>query len=116
VCERGHPLVRPLFFEHPHDPGSWLVNDQYVLGPDLLVGPMFESAPDRLVYLPPGRWLGFFDGAVHEGPGWTTIAPAEIPAVLLVRDGTRVPLARPAQHTGELDLDGAEGWRPPERP
>jgi alpha-D-xyloside xylohydrolase len=116
ACERGHPLVRPLFFEHPHDPGSWLVDDQYLLGPDLLVGPMFESASNRLVYLPPGRWLGFFDGAVHEGPGWTTIAPAEIPAVLLVRDGARVPLARPAQHTGELDLDGVEEWRPPGRP
>ena len=112
ACERGHPLVRPLFFEHPRDLGSWHVEDQYLLGPDLLVAPLFESASERPLYLPPGRWLGFFDGEPHDGPGWTIIAPVEIPAVLLVRDGARIPLAPPAQHTGELDWDGVEEWRP----
>ena len=113
ACERGHPLMRPLFFEHPDDPGSWLVEDQYLLGPDLLVAPLFEGVPERLVYLPPERWLGFFDGAASEGPGWATIAPAEIPAVLLVREGARVRLAPPAQHTGELDWDAVTEWRAP---
>jgi alpha-D-xyloside xylohydrolase len=112
ACERGHPLVRPLFFEYPRDPGSWHVEDEYLLGPDLLVAPLFESAPERPVYLPPARWLGFFDGESHEGPRWTTIAPAEIPAVLLVREGARIPLAPPAQHTGAIDWNAVEDWRP----
>ena len=68
---------------------------------------------ERDVYLPPGRWLGFLDGAPQDGPGWQTIAPTEIPAVLLVREGARIPLAPPVQHTGELDLDRVEEWRPP---
>ena len=105
--------MRPLFFEHPHDPGSWLVDDEYLLGPDLLVAPLFESGPERLAYLPPGRWLGFFDGAAHAGPGWEKIEPAEIPAILLVREGARVPLAPPAQHTGEIDWDRVQEWRAP---
>jgi alpha-D-xyloside xylohydrolase len=113
ACERGHPLVRPLLFEYPRDPGSWLVDDEYLLGPDLLVAPLFESGAKREVYLPPGRWLGFFDGAAHEGPGWSAIAAAEIPAILLVRDGARIPLAPPAQHTGELDWERVSDWRPP---
>jgi alpha-D-xyloside xylohydrolase len=104
--------VRPLFFEHPRDPGSWHVEDEYLLGPHLLVAPLFESAPERPVYLPPGRWLDFFDGEPREGPGWATIGPAEIPAVLLVREGARIPLAPLAQHTGELDWDRVEDWRP----
>jgi alpha-D-xyloside xylohydrolase len=113
ACERGHPLLRPLFFQFPRDPGSWLVEDQYLLGPDLLVAPLFESVSERAVYLPPGRWLGFFDGTPQDGPGWRTIAPTEIPAVLLVREGARIPLAPPVQHTGELDLDRVEEWQPP---
>jgi alpha-D-xyloside xylohydrolase len=114
ACERGHPLVRPLFFEYPDDHGSWLVEDQYLLGPDLLVAPLFESAPRRPVYLPPGRWLGFFDGAGHEGPGWTELEPSEIPAVLLVREGASVPVAPAPQHTGELGWDRVQEWRLPE--
>jgi alpha-D-xyloside xylohydrolase len=113
ACERGHPLMRPLFFEYPDDPGSWLVEDQYLLGPELLVAPLFESGEERLVYLPPGRWIGFFDGAAHEGPGWDGIEPSEIPAVLLVREGARVPLATPAQHTGEIDWGAVKEWRAP---
>jgi alpha-D-xyloside xylohydrolase len=59
ACERGHPLLRPLCFEFPGDAGSWLVEDQYLLGTDLLVAPLFEDVSERRVYLPPGRWHRF---------------------------------------------------------
>lgn len=39
--------------------------------------------------------------------------PAEIPAVLLVREGAEVPLASPAQHTGELDWADVRPWQAP---
>jgi alpha-D-xyloside xylohydrolase len=114
ACERGHPLLRTLFFEFPEDPGSWLVEDQYLLGTDLLVAPLFEDAAERRVYLPPGRWHRFGDdeGAGHDGPGWHTLAIGELPAAVLVRDGASLRLAKPAQHSGELDWDGAREWQP----
>jgi alpha-D-xyloside xylohydrolase len=115
ACERGHPLVRPLFFEFPDDPGSWIVEDQYLLGTDLLVAPLFESAAaERTVYLPPGRWERFAEdeGTALEGPRWHTLRVEEVPAVVLVRDGASLRLAEPAQHTGELDWAGARAWDP----
>jgi alpha-D-xyloside xylohydrolase len=114
ACERGHPLVRPLFFEFPGDPGSWLVEDQYLLGTDLLVAPLLQEAAERRVYLPPGCWRRFVDeeGRTLEGPGWQTLAISEVPAAVLVREGASLRLADPAQHTGELDWDGAREWRP----
>jgi alpha-glucosidase (family GH31 glycosyl hydrolase) len=30
--ERGLPMVRALFIEHPNDPGSWTVEDEYLFG------------------------------------------------------------------------------------
>lgn len=113
ACERGHPLLRPLFFEFPEDPGSWLVEDQYLLGADLLVAPLFEDASERRLYLPPGRWHRFSDDepASLEGPGWHLLEVGEVPAAMLVRDGASVRLAAPARHTGELDWDGAREWR-----
>jgi len=107
ACELGHPLLRPLFFEFPDDPGSWLVEDQYLLGSALLVAPLFESADRRRTYLPPGRWHRFDTGETLEGAQWHSIPIDDIPAALLVRDGAAVRVTDPAQHTGELDWEGA---------
>jgi len=96
----------------PGCPGSWLIEDEYMLGTELLVAPLFELADRRRVYLPPGRWRRFESGAALTGPGWHTASIDQIPAGLLVREGARLQLAEPAQHTGELDWEGARGWRP----
>jgi alpha-D-xyloside xylohydrolase len=114
ACQLGHPLLRPLFFEFPDDPGSWLVEDQYLLGTALLVAPLFEPAERRRTYLPPGRWHRFDTGETLEGAQWLSIPIGDIPAAVLVRDGARVRVTDPAQHTGELDWEGAREFAPSE--
>lgn len=42
---RGHPLLRTLFFEFPSDPTSWLIEDEYMFGSDLLVSPLSKRPP-----------------------------------------------------------------------
>ena len=39
--ERGLPMVRALFIEFPDDPGSWLVDNEYLFGSSMLVAPLF---------------------------------------------------------------------------
>lgn len=102
-AERGHPLVRPLFFEFPDDPASWLIEDAYMFGSDMLVAPLFDDATARLVYLPPGGWIDYQTGRRYQGGTWHTIEAGEVPAVVLVRDGAAVPHIEPAQHTGAMD-------------
>lgn len=102
ASERGHPVMRPLFFEFPDDPTSWMVEDQYLLGRDLLVAPLIEAADERRVYLPPGEWVDYQTGQRYGG-GWHRIASGPVPLVLLVRGSAVVPHTEPAQHTGELD-------------
>jgi len=102
--ERGWPMLRALFFEHPEDPTSWLVEDEYMFGSDLLVAPLFENgATARQVYLPPGQWYDYQTGRAYEGARWHTIAAGEIPIVLLARAGAAIPHAAIAQHTGVID-------------
>ncbi|HET6852994.1 MAG TPA: TIM-barrel domain-containing protein [Pyrinomonadaceae bacterium] len=105
---RGFPMVRPLFFEYPNDPGSWNIDDEYMFGSDLLVAPMFESGAQRKVYLPPGTWIDYQSGRVYDGARWHEIAAGEIPVVLLVKNHTVLPHLRVAQSTSELDWDNVE--------
>ncbi len=102
-ARRGHPLLRPLFFEFPTDPTSWLIEDEYMFGSDFLVAPLFDDAEGRLVYMPPGGWIDYQTGRFYRGGTWYAIEAGEIPVVVLVKDGAAVPRIELAQHTGEID-------------
>jgi alpha-D-xyloside xylohydrolase len=106
--QQGHPLLRTLFFEFPDDPTSWLVEDEYMFGSDLLVAPLFTNAPARSVYLPQGEWVDYQSGTAYEGAQWHTIAAGEIPVVLLVRSGAVVPHLAVSQTTEQMDWNDIE--------
>jgi alpha-D-xyloside xylohydrolase len=100
--ENGLPMVRALFVEYPNDPGSWLVDDQYLFGSDILVAPLFEDVESRDVYLPPGEWIDYQTGESYTG-GWHHLKAGEIPVVMMVRDGSVIPHIELAQSTKEMD-------------
>ncbi len=101
-ADHGLPMVRALFVEYPDDPGSWLVEDQYLFGQDILVAPLLEESSGRDVYLPPGTWIDYQTGAVYAG-GWHSIEAGPIPVIMLVRDGAVLPHIGLAQSTRDLD-------------
>ena len=105
--ERGLPMVRALFVEFPHDAGAWLVEDEYMFGSSILVAPLLESGTSRTVYLPEGRWIDYQSGELYDG-GYRTISVGDIPCVILVRDGSIIPHASLAQHTGDIDWTDIE--------
>ena len=105
--ERGLPMVRALLVEFPDDPGAWLVEDEYMFGSQILVAPMLETGKSRTVYLPRGKWIDYQTGKVYEG-GYQTIPTAEIPCVILVKDGSLIPHVPVAQNTGDIKWDKVE--------
>lgn len=105
--ENGLPMVRAMFVEYPDDPGSWLVDDQYLFGQDMLVAPFFENMDSRDVYLPPGQWVDYQTGKAYNG-GWHHIAAGEIPVVMLVKSGSVIPHIKLAQSTKEMDWSTLE--------
>ncbi len=101
--ERGLPMVRALFVEFPEDAGSWLVEDEYLFGSDILVAPFFEdSTYERDVYLPGNKWIDYQTGKVYER-GWHHLNAGKIPAIILVKDGSLLPGATLAQSTKDID-------------
>ena len=105
---RGFPMVRPLFFEFPKDPGAWSIDDEYMFGSDLLVAPMFGNDERRKVYLPPGNWIDYQSGRIYEGAKWHDIPAGLIPVVLLVKDHSALPHIKVAQSTKDMDWNNVE--------
>ena len=92
ASRQGIPPMRPLFVDFPDDPGAWPVEDQFLLGPDLLIAPVLEPAASaRDVYLPAGRaWIEAGTGDRHDG-GRTVrvpLSPDRIP--VFVAEGSEV--------------------------
>jgi alpha-glucosidase (family GH31 glycosyl hydrolase) len=93
----GTPLVRPLLFEYPQDSQSWGIEDEYLVGTDLLVAPvMNKDTVARPVYLAAGtEWVDFWSDRVYAG-GQTINYEAPLDVLpLLVRRGAILPFQDP---------------------
>ncbi len=76
----GSPVIRPMFYEFPHDPHCWELENQYMFGTDYLVAPiLYAGQRERNVYLPAGQWQNIHTGEmIMGGQAITAAAPLDI--------------------------------------
>jgi len=75
----GLPLMRHLALQWPADPRATARDDEFMLGPSLLVAPVLApGAKDRKLYVPRGRWIDL----------WRSMRLAKSTAPLLGRPRT----------------------------
>ena len=86
----GMPPMRPLLLMFPADGPSWLVADQFLCGPDLLVWPLTEAGVnERQVWLPSGcRWWQPDGERWLEGGQWLTLHASLDQLPVVVREGS----------------------------
>ncbi|KAN0075215.1 glycoside hydrolase family 31 protein [Tylopilus felleus] len=68
----GHPLPRAMFLEFLEDRTTHHLDRQYMLGPSLLVAPVFVPKEEETeYYIPAGRWTSLFNPQrTILGPVW----------------------------------------------
>ncbi|MER5945447.1 alpha-xylosidase [Streptomyces sp. NPDC001904] len=88
----GVPAMRPMVLEFPDDPACRTLDRQYMLGPDLLVAPVFSADGDVEYYLPEGTWTHLLTGEHVQGPGWRRETYGFDSLPLYVRPGAVLPL------------------------
>ncbi len=88
----GVPLLRSMFLEFPDDRTCRHLDTQYMLGPSLLVAPVFSEKGEVEFYLPPGIWTDWFTGEVREGPVWIEEEPGFMRIPLWIRQNSIIPL------------------------
>ena len=117
AARHGSPPARPLLWHYPGDERTWNLNDEFLLGPDLLVAPILSpGAQARSVYLPEGEWYDFWSDELLWGPR-DVIAQAPLDTLpLYVRAPSVIPTAmasRNAEDTlsGEITLHIYPGSR-----
>ena len=74
----GMPITRPLWLAYPDDPIAAAQDQEWLLGPDVLVAPIVtEHTTSRSVYLPAGCWVYQPTGTSFAGSTTVTV-PADL--------------------------------------
>ncbi|SCX99821.1 glycoside hydrolase family 31 protein [Alkaliphilus peptidifermentans] len=89
------PMIRPTFYNFEEDSNTFEENDDFMLGPDMLVASVVEKgAYERRVYLPVNQvgWYDFHTGLWYSG-GERVVIPAPLDYTpLLVKAGAIIPI------------------------
>jgi alpha-glucosidase len=98
----GVPLFRPLLLNFPDDENTVDLDDEYMIGTDLLAAPIVtQGATSRRVYFPPGTWYDLWTGARQNGGTMRQIeAPLEATPVY-VRGGGVLPMGVEMNYVSE---------------
>ena len=99
VHDRGPPFMRPLAYHFPQDVATHDINDQFLLGENLLVCPVVrEWSRSREVYLPASAdWYDFYTEERYAGGQTIRVAAPRERIPLLVKAGSVLPLGEPMQ-------------------
>jgi alpha-glucosidase len=76
----GAPIMRPLVYHYQDDVLTHNINDEYLVGENLLVAPVVEQGKTKkLVYLPKGKWVDYNTLDIYEGGTYVIIdAPLDV--------------------------------------
>lgn len=105
---------KPLGFVYPDDKMAVRVEDQLILGNEMMIAPVYEqNAIGRYVYLPEEMMFVKFlpDGTLsreilEKGVHYVEVALNEVP--LFIRSGKCIPLAQPAQCVKDIDTSNLQ--------
>jgi alpha-glucosidase len=86
------PMIRPTFFDFPHDDCCYVENDDMMLGSDLLVAAVVEpGATSRRVYLPTSTgWYDYWRADYYEGGREIEVEAAMDRTPLFARQGCAI--------------------------
>jgi len=107
VWKDDYTIMRGLVMDFGKDTAVHNINDEFMLGPSLLVAPVTSyKAREREVYLPAGQgWYDLYSGKITDGGQKITAeAPYERMPVY-VKEGSILPLGPDLQYTGERPAD-----------
>jgi alpha-D-xyloside xylohydrolase len=101
----GLPVLRAMPLAFPDDPSVHAHDLQFMLGPWLLVAPIYGEGGRRTVYFPPSRWYDFWTGKPIEGPATRDVLAPLSRIPLFVRAGAILPTMRAANRIPETAPD-----------
>jgi alpha-glucosidase (family GH31 glycosyl hydrolase) len=89
----GYPVWHPLTFQFPDDAECAKHVDEFLLGDEMLIAPIYDGTGKRSLYLPQGVWTNLETNEAVPGRKTIQVSTSALP--VFARNGTIVPLDSP---------------------
>ena len=106
TSETGIPLMRPMIMDFTEDIACRYLDQQYMLGDDLLCAPVFNEEGTADFYLPKGSWYDIITGRTYEGGRYHSVKCSFMEMPVLARPGSVIPMG---DFKDKFEYDYAEG-------
>ena len=105
----GLPVMRPLVLHYEDDENTYNLNDEYMVGENVLVAPVVDQgATKRMVYLPAGTWINYWTKERFTGGKYIIVdAPIDV-LPIFIKEGSIIPMYQQVQYVGEKPYDTLE--------
>ncbi|GAA0348664.1 glycoside hydrolase family 31 protein [Bacillus horti] len=102
--EDGLPVMRPLVLEYPEDSNTHHLQDQFMLGSNVIVAPVITPKTEhRVVYLPEGEWVDYWNNDLYTG-GQHHLVKAPLDKLpIFIKKGSFIVLGDTKENTKEKD-------------
>ncbi|MGM9858492.1 MAG: TIM-barrel domain-containing protein [Bacilli bacterium] len=102
----GTPILRPLFYNFPFDENVKEINDEVMLGDNVLLAPILtQGSRSRSLYLPEGKWINYFTHEEYEG-GKEYLLHLELGEIgLFIKKGSIIPTYKDLMYLEKNQID-----------
>lgn len=119
----GVPFIRPIYWANVQDQSLWDIDDEFMLGDNILVIPVVHEAEiSRSFVLPPGNWYSFWNDQQINGPCQIDVPTSLEIIPVYIKGGTILPMddhgtlslhifpADDNQSVNQIYLDDGDGY------
>lgn len=103
----GEPIIRPLLFNYQKDKNTYEINDEFMVGDNILVAPVVEKGVrHRLVYLPEGdNWIDYWTKKEYKGGQYIIKEAALDICPIYIKVLSIIPIGKEQNYIGEKEND-----------
>lgn len=98
TAKYGIPLIKPMYYDYPHQKEAYDVKNQYTFGSEMIVCPITRKIDRKIelayteCFLPEGRWTDIFTGQIYSGKRYIKLFRDEKSIPVLAKAGAIIPL------------------------
>ena len=104
--KEGSPIIKPLFYNYENDKTCYTINDEYMVGDDLLVAPILnKDERNRIIYLPKGEWINYFTKDKIKGNKFIILNENLSETGYFIRNNTIIPEFENLKYIEKEEID-----------
>lgn len=102
----GELVNAPMFYYYQDDQEALAINDQYMVGPSLMVAPILDKECNRrIVYFPEGEWVDYFSNQIYKGNNHYMIKMDLSECGIYIKNNSIIPLINPCNNLDKENID-----------